>query len=75
MKTGSGFGAKSDLTEILACKDLSNKGAIVSGGYSGLGLETNCAMVKLRCEVLRTSENDADRLWDVTEINVGLKKS
>ncbi|WHT16779.1 SDR family NAD(P)-dependent oxidoreductase [Crossiella sp. CA-258035] len=36
----SGFGAHSTATEVLAGIDLTGKLAIVTGGYSGLGLET-----------------------------------
>ena len=38
--TQSGFHAKSTAAEVLAQTDLSGKTAIVTGGYSGLGLET-----------------------------------
>ena len=37
---GSGFGAKSTASEVLAGIDLTGRNAIVTGGYSGLGLET-----------------------------------
>ena len=39
-KIGSGFGATSTATEALAGIDLTGKLAIVTGGYSGIGLET-----------------------------------
>lgn len=38
--TQSGFHAKSTASEVLEGKDLSGKNAIVTGGYSGIGLET-----------------------------------
>ncbi|MGI9354179.1 MAG: oxidoreductase [Rhizobiaceae bacterium] len=38
--TQSGFHAKSTGAEVLADSDLSGKTAIVTGGYSGIGLET-----------------------------------
>jgi NAD(P)-dependent dehydrogenase (short-subunit alcohol dehydrogenase family) len=41
---GSGFPAKSEPHEILAGIDLSGKTAIVTGGYSGIGLETTRAL-------------------------------
>jgi len=37
---GSGFHAKSTASEVLAGIDLSGKNVIVTGGYSGIGLET-----------------------------------
>src|SRR3954465_5549721 len=37
---GSGFGARSPAAEVLGGVDLSGRLAIVTGGYSGLGLET-----------------------------------
>ena len=37
---GSGFGARSTAAEVVAGIDLGGKLAIVTGGYSGLGLET-----------------------------------
>lgn len=36
----SGFGAKSTGAEVIADRDLAGKVAIVTGGYSGIGLET-----------------------------------
>ena len=36
----SGFGLRSTATEVLEGIDLTGKLAIVTGGYSGLGLET-----------------------------------
>ncbi|MFD5029047.1 SDR family NAD(P)-dependent oxidoreductase [Streptomyces sp. NPDC058220] len=43
-KIGSGFGADSTAAEVLRGIDLSGKLAIVTGGYSGLGLETTRAL-------------------------------
>jgi len=40
----SGFGQKSEPEEILANIDLSNKTVIITGGYSGIGLETTKAI-------------------------------
>jgi NAD(P)-dependent dehydrogenase (short-subunit alcohol dehydrogenase family) len=41
---GSGFGPRTTAAEALAGIDLSNKLAVVTGGYSGLGLETTRAL-------------------------------
>jgi NAD(P)-dependent dehydrogenase (short-subunit alcohol dehydrogenase family) len=43
-KIGSGFGATSTAAEVLAGIDLTGGLAIVTGGYSGLGLETTRAL-------------------------------
>ena len=41
----SGFGPRSEPSEVLAGIDLTGRTAIVTGGYSGLGLETTRALV------------------------------
>lgn len=42
---GSGFGARTTASEVLSGIDLTGQLAIVTGGYSGLGLETTRALV------------------------------
>ena len=37
---GSGFGAASTAAEVIAGRDLAGKTVVVTGGYSGIGLET-----------------------------------
>ena len=49
---GSGFGAESTATDVLSGVDLSGKLAIVTGGYSGLGLETTRALAAAGAHVV-----------------------
>src|SRR5262249_21663643 len=49
---GSGFGEKSTAEEVLAGRDLSGKVVIVTGGYSGLGLEITRALVGASATVI-----------------------
>ncbi|WP_328778799.1 SDR family NAD(P)-dependent oxidoreductase [Streptomyces canus] len=51
-KIGSGFGAHTTADDVLAGIDLSGKLAIVTGGYSGLGLETTRALTKAGARVV-----------------------
>ncbi|MEU6714263.1 SDR family NAD(P)-dependent oxidoreductase [Nonomuraea sp. NPDC046802] len=51
-KIGSGFGARSTAEDVLHGIDLSGKLAIVTGGYSGLGLETTRALARAGAHVV-----------------------
>ncbi|MEU1403011.1 SDR family NAD(P)-dependent oxidoreductase [Streptomyces sp. NPDC005728] len=51
-KIGSGFGAESTADDVLTGTDLTGKLAIVTGGYSGLGLETTRALTKAGARVV-----------------------
>ncbi len=51
-KIGSGFGHGSTADEVLSGIDLSGKLALVTGGYSGLGLETTRALAKAGAHVV-----------------------
>jgi NAD(P)-dependent dehydrogenase (short-subunit alcohol dehydrogenase family) len=51
-KIGSGFGATSTAAEVLSGIDLSGKLALVTGGYSGIGLETTRALSLAGAEVV-----------------------
>jgi NAD(P)-dependent dehydrogenase (short-subunit alcohol dehydrogenase family) len=51
-KIGSGFGARSTADDVLHGIDLSGKLAIVTGGYSGLGLETTRALSRAGARVV-----------------------
>ena len=48
---GSGFGAETTATEVIRGVDLSGKNAIVTGGYSGIGLETTRTLVSAGAKV------------------------
>ena len=48
----SGFGAKSEPAAILKDIDLRGKTALVTGGYSGIGLETSRALVEAGARVV-----------------------
>ncbi|MER7505753.1 SDR family NAD(P)-dependent oxidoreductase [Nonomuraea pusilla] len=49
---GSGFGARSTAEDVLRGIDLSGKLALVTGGYSGLGLETTKALANAGARVV-----------------------
>lgn len=51
-KIGSGFGAASTATEVLTGIDLTGTLAIVTGGYSGIGVETTRALTNAGAHVV-----------------------
>ncbi|MYW00807.1 SDR family NAD(P)-dependent oxidoreductase, partial [Streptomyces sp. SID3343] len=51
-RLGSGFGAHSTADDVLAGVDLSGRTALVTGGYSGLGLETTRALAAAGAHVV-----------------------
>ncbi|MET7760822.1 SDR family NAD(P)-dependent oxidoreductase [Streptomyces sp. NPDC005393] len=51
-RIGSGFGARSTTEEVLRGIDLTDKFAVVTGGYSGLGLETTRALARAGATVM-----------------------
>jgi NAD(P)-dependent dehydrogenase (short-subunit alcohol dehydrogenase family) len=56
---GSGFGRASTATEVLKDRDLSGRNYIVTGGYSGLGLETVRALVNAGAHVTAPARSRA----------------
>ncbi|RJL22104.1 oxidoreductase [Bailinhaonella thermotolerans] len=51
-KLGSGFGAESTAAEVLAGLDLSGTNVLITGGYSGLGLEATRAFAAAGAHVV-----------------------
>jgi NAD(P)-dependent dehydrogenase (short-subunit alcohol dehydrogenase family) len=54
---GSGFNNRSTATEVIGGRDLSGTTAIVTGGYSGLGLETVKALLIAGADVVVPARN------------------
>jgi NAD(P)-dependent dehydrogenase (short-subunit alcohol dehydrogenase family) len=69
----SGFGARSTAAEVLEGIDLSGRLAIVTGGYSGLGLETVRALSGAGAEVIvpaRRPQHAAEVLAEIERAEV-----
>ena len=67
-KLNCGFSGKPEPREILEGKDLSGKVAVVTGGYSGIGLETTRALTAAGVKVyvpVRTSDKAKENLKDL----------
>lgn len=67
----SGYGARTEAPEALGGRDLSGKVAIVTGGYSGLGLETAKALAAAGAVVIvpaRTPEKAQKALAGVANV-------
>lgn len=70
---GSGFGARSTAAEVIEGIDLSGRLALVTGGYSGLGLETVRALVGAGARVVvpaRRPENAREALEGLDGVEV-----
>ncbi|MEU2779051.1 SDR family NAD(P)-dependent oxidoreductase [Streptomyces sp. NPDC007162] len=61
-KIGSGFDATSTADDVLQGMDLSGKLAIVTGGYSGIGLETTRALTRLGARAIVPARRPAEAL-------------
>lgn len=70
---GSGFGAKSAAADVMNGIDLSGKTAIVTGGYSGIGLETTKALVAAGAEVIVPVRNKEKAGNNLAEIGVSVE--
>ncbi|MFH8608551.1 SDR family NAD(P)-dependent oxidoreductase [Streptomyces sp. NPDC018029] len=73
-KIGSGFSARSTADDVLAGRDLAGATALVTGGYSGLGLATTHALVRAGAHVVvpaRRPETAEDALRGIpgTEVH------
>ena len=69
----SGFGATTTATEVLAGRDLTGKIAIVTGGYSGVGLETTRALAEAGSIVIvpaRTQEKARTALVGIPRVEI-----
>lgn len=69
-KLGSGLDPKSEPAAILAGKDLTGKVAVVTGGYSGIGLETTRALAAVGAKVyvpIRDPQKAQENLSNITQ--------
>jgi NAD(P)-dependent dehydrogenase (short-subunit alcohol dehydrogenase family) len=73
-KIGSGFGAQSTAAEVVAGIDLSGKLAVITGGYSGVGIETTRALVNAGASVVvpaRRPDHARAELEGIENVEIG----
>lgn len=68
-KIGSGFDRNSTADEVLRGIDLTGKLAIVTGGYSGIGIETTRALAKAGARVVVPARRFADARQELDGID------
>jgi NAD(P)-dependent dehydrogenase (short-subunit alcohol dehydrogenase family) len=68
---GSGFGARTTAAEVLEGIDLSGRFAIVTGGYSGIGLETTRALARAGADVLVPARRPAHAEQVLRDVDPG----
>lgn len=70
---GSGFGFRSTAHDVIQGRDLSGKIAVITGGYSGIGLETTRALAAAGAQII-VPAHDPDRariaLEDIRNVEV-----
>ncbi|HWM38572.1 MAG TPA: SDR family NAD(P)-dependent oxidoreductase [Streptomyces sp.] len=72
-KIDSGFGAQSTTTDVLQGRDLSGSLALVTGGYSGLGLETTRSLAAAGARIVvpaRRPSSARDALEGIAGVEV-----
>jgi len=70
---GSGFGAQSTAAEVVDGIDLSGKLAVITGGYSGVGIETTRALVNAGATVVvpaRRPDHAREELEGIENVEV-----
>ena len=73
-RIGSGFGAKTTADEVMAGIDLSGRLAVVTGGYSGIGIETTRALAAAGAHVVvpaRRPDAAREALDGIAGVEVG----
>ena len=66
--TNSGFGRTTEPQEVLQGIDLSGKVAIVTGGYSGIGVETVRGLAGAGAKVIVPARNHAKAVGNLSDV-------